>query len=61
MLVPSYANAQEALNNSLGDKLRYAALHDCESRWKTCGGPKKVIMHMMIAWLEIRCNIREIH
>lgn len=50
MLVPSYANAQEALNNSLGDKLRYAALHDCESRWKTCGGPKKVIMHMMIAW-----------
>eukprot|EP00293_Proteomonas_sulcata_P005047 CAMPEP_0184328996 /NCGR_PEP_ID=MMETSP1049-20130417/143916_1 /TAXON_ID=77928 /ORGANISM="Proteomonas sulcata, Strain CCMP704" /LENGTH=60 /DNA_ID=CAMNT_0026651337 /DNA_START=715 /DNA_END=897 /DNA_ORIENTATION=+ len=31
---------KEAEGNSIGDKLRYAALHGCETKWKQCGDPK---------------------
>ena len=28
---------QEVENNNISEELRFAALHDCETKWKTCG------------------------
>ena len=33
---------QEAAGNDISEKLKYAALHDCMSHWRTCGAPKFV-------------------
>eukprot|EP00285_Hemiselmis_virescens_P015926 CAMPEP_0173378682 /NCGR_PEP_ID=MMETSP1356-20130122/1810_1 /TAXON_ID=77927 ORGANISM="Hemiselmis virescens, Strain PCC157" /NCGR_SAMPLE_ID=MMETSP1356 /ASSEMBLY_ACC=CAM_ASM_000847 /LENGTH=57 /DNA_ID=CAMNT_0014331825 /DNA_START=13 /DNA_END=186 /DNA_ORIENTATION=+ len=35
----------EAMGNDISSRLKFAALHDCETKWKTCGGPKKVPGH----------------
>eukprot|EP00961_Rhodomonas_salina_P238305 3221090-Rhodomonas_salina.2 len=34
--------SQEAMSgkNDIGAKLRFAALHGCETKWKQCGAPK---------------------
>ena len=33
---------EEAMKNSLSSRLRFAALHDCETKWKQCGAPKNI-------------------
>jgi hypothetical protein len=33
---------QEAMKNSISSQLRFAALHDCETKWKQCGKPSNV-------------------
>ena len=38
---PSSANEQEAFKNDISARLRFAALHDCETKWKKCGKPSK--------------------
>ena len=30
---------QEAFKNDISARLRFAALHDCETKWKQCGKP----------------------
>jgi hypothetical protein len=30
---------QEAFKNDISAQLRFAALHDCETKWKQCGKP----------------------
>ena len=30
------------MKNSLSSRLRFAALHDCETKWKQCGAPKNI-------------------
>ena len=36
------AISQEAMKNSIGSQLRFAALHDCETKWKQCGKPSNI-------------------
>ena len=36
---------QEAENNDISSELRFAALHDCETKWKTCGKPNGAKAH----------------
>ncbi len=44
---------QEVENNDISEQLRFAALHDCETKWKTCdshGGAKDhgyVLIHQL--------------
>ena len=33
---------QEAMKNSISSQLRFAALHDCETKWKQCGKPSNI-------------------
>ena len=30
------------MKNSISSRLRFAALHDCETRWKQCGKPSNI-------------------
>jgi hypothetical protein len=34
--------SQEAAQNDISARLKYAALHDCETKWRTCGSPTNV-------------------
>ena len=33
---------EEAMKNSISSQLRFAALHDCETKWKQCGKPSNI-------------------
>jgi len=33
---------QEAFKNTISSQLRFAALHDCETKWKQCGKPANI-------------------
>jgi len=37
--------AQEVESNDISSELRFAALHDCETKWKTCGKPNGAKSH----------------
>ena len=30
------------MKNSISSQLRFAALHDCETKWKQCGKPSNI-------------------
>jgi hypothetical protein len=41
--------AQEAEGNDISSELKFAALHDCETKWKTCGNKGSAHSHMCVA------------
>ena len=41
--------AQEAEGNDISSELKFAALHDCETKWRTCGNKGSAHSHMCVA------------